>query len=109
MTFTPNHCSNKQKTKEYIEKIILPYVSEKRKAHGKPNQTALVIFDEFKSQVTDDLYNMLDSNNIQVVKVPPNCTDLLQPMDLNINKLVKDFLWDKFQKWYSEEVKKGYG
>jgi len=48
VTFTPNHWSNEQKTKEYIEKIILPYVSEKRKEHGKPNQTALVIFDEFK-------------------------------------------------------------
>ena len=106
VTFTPNHWSNEQKTKEYIEKIILQYVSEKCKAHGKP---ALVIFDEFKGQVTDDVYNMLDSNNIQVVKVPPNCTDRLQPMDLSINKPVKDFLRDKFQKWYSEEVKKGYG
>ena len=98
VTFTQNHWSNEQKTKEHIEKIILPHVSEKRKAHGKPNQTALVIFDEFKGQVTDDVYNMLDSNNIQVVKVLPNCTDRLQPMDLSINKPVKDFLRDKFQK-----------
>ena len=100
MTFTPNHWSNEQKTKEYIEKIILPYVSEKRKAHGKPNQIALVIFDEFKGQVTDDVFNMLDSNNIQVVKVSPNCIDCLQPMDMSINKPAKDFLRDKFQKWY---------
>ena len=35
VTFTPNHWSNEQKTKEYIEKIILPYVSENRKAHEK--------------------------------------------------------------------------
>ena len=73
------------------------------------NQTALVIFDEFKGQVTDDVFNMLDSNNIQVVKVSPNCIDHLQPMDMSINKPVKDFLRDKFQKWYSKEVKKGYG
>ena len=108
VTFTPNHWSNEQKTEEYIEKIILPYVTKRREEHGKPNQTALVIFDEFKGQVTDDVYNMLDSNNIQVVKVPPNCTDRLQPMDLSINKPVKDFLRGKFQKWYSLEVKKGY-
>ena len=30
-------------------------------------------------------------------------------MHLSLNKPVKDFLRDKFQKWYSEEVKKGYG
>ena len=29
-------------------------------------------------------------------------------MDLSINKPVKDFLQNKFQKWYAEEVKKGY-
>ena len=59
-------------------------------------------FDEFKGQVTDDVFSMLDSNNIQVVKIPPNCTDCLQPMDLSINKPAKDFSRNKFQKWYAE-------
>ena len=108
VTYTPNHWSNEQKTKEYIHKIILPYVEAKRNAHGRPNQTALVIFDEFKGQVTDDVYNLLDDHNILVVKVPPNCTDHLQPMDLIINKSVKDYLQDTFQKWYSSEVEKSY-
>ena len=108
VTFTANHWSNEQKTKEYIENIILPYVSKKCEEHGQPNQTALVIFDEFKGQVTDDIFSMLDFNNIQVVKIPANCTDRLQPMDLSINKPVKDFLRNKFQKWYAKKVKKGY-
>jgi len=43
------------------------------------------------------------------VKILPNCTDRLQPLDLSINKPVKDFLQNKFQKWYAEEIKKGYG
>ena len=97
--------SNEQKTKEYIRKIILPYVEAKRKAHGRPNQTALVIFDEFKGQVTDDVCNLLDNHNIQVVKVPQNSTE---PMDHSINKSVKDYLRDNFQKWYSSEVEKSY-
>ena len=108
VTYTPNHWSNGQKTKEYIHKIILPYVEAKRNAHGRSNQTALVIFDEFKGQITDDVYNVLDNHNILVVKVPPNCTDRLQPMDLSINKSVKDYLRDRFQKWYSSEVEKSY-
>ena len=70
VTYTPNYWSNEQKTMEHIHKIILPYVEAKCKAHGRPNQTALVIFDEFKGQVTDDVYNLLDNHNIQVVKVP---------------------------------------
>ena len=39
-----------------------------------------------------------------VVKVPANCTDRLQPMDLSINKSVKDFLRKKFMEWYSTQV-----
>jgi len=81
----------------------LPYIEAKRKAHGRPN-----IFDEFKGQVTDDAYNLLDNHNIIVVKVPPNCMDCLQPTDLSINKSVKDYLRDKFQKWYPSEVEKSY-
>ena len=35
--------------------------------------------------------------------MPPNCTDQLQPMDLSFNKPVKDFMWGKFQEWYSNQ------
>ena len=46
----------------------------------------------------------LNDKRLFVVKVPPNCTDRLQPMDLSVNKAVKEFLRKKFQQWYSSEV-----
>lgn len=49
---------------------------------------------------------MLEENNIHVVKVPANCTDRLQPMDLSVNKSVKEFMHSKFQQWYASEVEK---
>ena len=45
-------------------------------------------------------------NNIDVVYIPPNCTDRLQLMDLSINKPAKHFLKEKFQLWYAEQVVK---
>lgn len=33
-------------------------------------------------------------------------TDLLQPMDLSVNKPIKDFLRQKFQDWYSDQIAK---
>ena len=36
--------------------------------------------------------------------MPSNCTDLLQPIDLSVNKPFKDYLRAKFQSWYSEKV-----
>ena len=49
---------------------------------------------------------LLDANHIYVVKVPPNSTDRLQPMDLAVNRSVKEFLHKKFRVWYSKQVEK---
>ena len=50
--------------------------------------------------------SLLLKNNIVSVIVPSNCTDALQPLDLSVNKPLKDHLRSKFQSWYSEEVSK---
>ena len=38
------------------------------------------------------------------VLVPPNCADRLQPLDVSINKPVKDLLRKKFTDWYAEKI-----
>ena len=56
LTCTPNHWSNEDKMKEYIEFIIIPYVDRKRKELSLPSdQPALAIFDVFKGQQTEAL------------------------------------------------------
>ena len=91
--------------KSYIQLIIVPYVQEKRKQLGlADSQLALVILDEFKGQTTDTVLSLLGQNNIEYVLVPPNCTDCLQPLDVSINKPVKDFLQRKFTDWYAEKI-----
>ena len=97
----------KKKTLEYITKVVLPYIKGKRsELKLRDNQPALSIYDEFKGQLTDAVHSLLDSNHIYVVKVPPNCTGRLQPMDLAVNKSAKDFLRKQFQVWYSQQVEK---
>ena len=56
--------------------------------------------------MTEEVFSLLEENNIHVVKVPANCTDQLQPMDLSVNKSVKEFMRNKFQQWYASEVEK---
>ena len=42
---------------------------------------------------------------MHVCRLPPNTTDRLQPMDITVNKPIKDFLWRKFDEWwYSQKV-----
>ena len=47
---------------------------------------------------------MLEDSNIDVMFVPPHCTDMLQPLDLSVNKSAKDYLKSRFQQWYSEQI-----
>ena len=61
ITHTANHWANEQTTIEYIEKIILPYVTQKRKdLNLYDSHSALVIFDVFKGQCTDNVFKLLE-------------------------------------------------
>ena len=80
VTCTPNHWSNEDNMKEYIELIIIPYVDRKcKELKLSSDEPALAIFDVFKGQQTEDVTKLLDENNIHVVSVPANHTDRLQP------------------------------
>uniref|UniRef100_A0A1X7TZ62 DDE-1 domain-containing protein n=1 Tax=Amphimedon queenslandica TaxID=400682 RepID=A0A1X7TZ62_AMPQE len=84
---SPNHWSNEITMKRYIEKVIVPFVSQKRESLKLQNDCpALAIFDSFKGQTTLGIFSLLESNNIIPIKVPANCTDKLQPLDVSINK-----------------------
>ena len=105
ITYTENHWCNESTMKEYIDKIILPYVKQKRiDLKLSVDYPALVIFDNFKGQCTKELLSTLDDNNINVILIPANCTDRLQPLDISVNKSVKEFLRAKFQEWYSKQI-----
>ena len=56
----------------------------------------------FKGQFTD---KVLDLNNVVMVDVPANFTWKLQPMDVSVNKPIKDHMRSSFQKWYAHQVK----
>ena len=105
ITFSANHWSNEDTMKKYITYIILPYIHKKRKELKLASDyPALLTFDNFKAQCTHAILTLLDQNNINVVLVPANCTDRLQPLDLSVNKSVKSHLRNEFQTWYAKKV-----
>ena len=64
----------------------------------------MLLFDNFTAQCTETILKYLDSNNVNVVLIPPNCTDRLQPLDLSVNRSAKEFLLYEFQEWYAQQV-----
>ena len=68
------------------------------------NYPALVIFDRFQGQCTDNIFALLADNHVLVAVVLANCTDRLQPLDVSDNKAAKEFLRSQFQEWYTEQI-----
>ena len=59
--------------------------------------------DNFTGQVTDAIHT-LEENNIFVALLPSNTTDLLQPLDIAVNKPAKHYLQQQFQDWYLKQI-----
>lgn len=104
VTANDNHWSTEDTMKMFVNEIIKPYLEERRQHHQNPNLSGLLIFDYFRGQTTESFLELLSSLNVQVVLVPKNMTDLLQPLDISVNKPVKNFLKSKYQDWYADKL-----
>ena len=76
---------------QYVEKILIPNVRVTWSALAD-DRPAFVIMDNLRGQITSSVTNLLESNDIHVCLLPPNTTDSLEPMDLSVNKPMKDLL-----------------
>ena len=98
ITRTENHWSNENTMVQYMEKTIFPYIKKTRsELKLQEDQCALLIFDQFKGQVSEKMFKLLDENHVNIVVVPANCTDCLQPLDISVNKSVKSFFISSFK------------
>ena len=107
ITLTKNHWSNEEKAIEFIETIILPFLTSKKEKLGLPqDQKSMLIFDVFRGQTTQKVTDFIEENNCVILHVPNNMTNYFQMLDLNVNGHAKEFLKKKFENWYAEEVQK---
>lgn len=106
VTHSDNHWSTERTMLEYIDSIIIPYVSDtRRKLDLAPDHPALALFDVFAAHRCDTVLEKLKSNHIHQIFVPASCTGELQPLDVGFNKDFKDLMKSSFSRWYSEEVR----
>ena len=85
LSMNPKHYSNTLESIKISDKVVIPYVSGHRETLFNANQTALLIFDVFNIQITDEVTLHLLQNDIYFVTVPNNVTHLFQPLDLTVN------------------------
>ena len=105
ITNSQKHWSNEDTMIRYFENILVPYIRKTRELiNVSESSPGLLIMDNFKGQVTTAIFDLLERNNIHTCLLPANTTDLLQPLDVAVNKPAKDLLRRKFQEWYSEQI-----
>ena len=102
-----NHWSTEETMIRYLEKVIVPFVSCKREVLKlDKDRPGLVIFDSFKGQTTPAFYSLLQSHNIIAIQNACKLHGQITPLDVSLNKPVKDEMKKRFQTWYSEQVQK---
>ena len=64
-TFSPNHWANESTMVDYFDIILVPYIQRKRRELKlQSNYPALVVFDQFKGQMTESVLKKLNENYI---------------------------------------------
>ena len=88
--------ANEKESLKFLYEFILSYIQQEWKNLRPENQKALIIYEVFCVQTTNKVFKRLGDNNILVINVPSNMTQLFQLLDLTVNKVAKIFMKHKF-------------
>ena len=62
-----------------------------------PNKRGMLLIDNFKGHLSDDIENYIKTFRFDILKFPANTTKYLQPMDLAVNRSMKSFYSQKWE------------
>ena len=105
LSFNKTHYSNSDEACKMITEVLKPYINKVIKEQYLPlGQKALVIMDVFTGQMTKEVLDLYEKEDIEIVCVPANMTHLLQPLDLTVNGYAKKHTRRKFNDWYTIQI-----
>jgi len=73
----------------YFLSVIIPYINASRSNFNLDQSTALILMDNCRAHITENLNQICSQNNILILTFPPHTSHLLQPLDLVIFGLFK--------------------
>ena len=81
--FNATAYANSSNMLEWLDEQLVPALSD---------QPSLLVMDLFAVHKTEEVLDMLRANDITVSIIPGSCTGLVQPINVSINRLLKDIL-----------------
>ena len=81
--FQPNAWADGQFMTEWIHDVVVPFMKEQRV------ETPVLFLDNLKAQATEDFRKTLTKAGILPWFFPPDCTDMVQPVDRHFAKQLK--------------------
>ena len=88
ITHNKNHWSTGETMMLYVKLILAPYILKTRVELGVPNMPAIIIYDVFSAHSLPEIQSELSALIVLHHPVPAHLTNLLQPLDLSVNKPV---------------------
>ena len=111
ITHSQNHWSNLETMKQYIQKIIVPYVRKKIIQHSLPKESkAILLLDCWSVHRSEEFlaYMKAEHKNMICVFIPPNCTSKLQVADTHLNFPFKRGIRHRFNNYVVDEMLSGF-
>ncbi|KFD72355.1 hypothetical protein M514_15628 [Trichuris suis] len=76
-----------------------------KKRPGHANNRSLLVWDSFRSHVTQRTKSYLNECKIETAVIPGGLTSILQPLDVCLNKPFKDHMREEWMEWMSNGQK----
>ena len=94
---SPKGFSDTEIMLEWITLCLKPYILENG---GGPNsgKITVVMMDNYKAHLTKPTRNAMAELGVVFIQLPPNCTSVVQILDVGVNKPFKDYYsWQRDQ------------
>jgi hypothetical protein len=82
----------------WIDDILKPY-KDKKDARDPGGPPPILILDAYRVHQMGSVVNCIQEVGIEVLHIPAGCTYLCQPIDVEINKPLKDAMREKWEPW----------
>ena len=86
---------------EWVDGAIKPWKAQVDASY--PNHIPILILDSFKVHMMGSVVSYIQSLGVEVIHIPAGCTYLCQPVDVGINRPIKQKMAQLWEDWMIEE------